>query len=73
MLYEVITILNGTVAQIAEEKDTAFAEVLADIGGAGVRARITRAALADLALRPGMPVFVLVKSIAIDRRRNNFV
>jgi len=61
-------ILNGTVAQIAEEKDTAFAEILADIGGAGVRARITRAALADLALRPGMPVFVLVKSIAIDRR-----
>jgi molybdate transport system ATP-binding protein len=61
-------ILNGTVALIVEEKETAFAEILVDIGGAGIRARITRAALADLALRPGLPVFVLVKSIAIDRR-----
>jgi molybdate transport system ATP-binding protein len=61
-------ILNGTVSQIVEEKDTAFTEVLVDIGGAGVRARITRAALADLALEPGLPIFVLVKSIAIDRR-----
>ena len=61
-------ILKGTVALIVEERETAFAEVLVDIGGAGVRARITRAALADLALKPEMPVYVLVKSIAFDRR-----
>jgi len=61
-------ILKGTVALIVEERETAFAEVLVDVGGAGVRARITRAALADLALRPDMPVFVLVKSVAFDRR-----
>lgn len=61
-------ILSGTVSQIEEEPDTAFAETLVDIGGARLRARITRAAVADLALAPGKPVYALVKSIAFDRR-----
>ena len=61
-------ILNGTVAEIAAEEKSAFAEILVDVGGAGVRARITRASVDDLALHPGKPVFVLVKSIAFDRR-----
>ena len=61
-------VLHGTVAEIAAEESSAFAEILADVGGAGVRARITRASVDDLALHPGKPVFVLVKSIAFDRR-----
>ena len=61
-------ILAGTVDQIEEEADTAFAETLVDIGGAKLRARITRAAVADLALAPGKLVFALVKSVALDRR-----
>ncbi len=61
-------ILSGTVAEVAEEADTAYAEVLVDLGGAHIRARLTRHAVADLALAPGRPVFALIKSVAIDRR-----
>jgi molybdate transport system ATP-binding protein len=61
-------VLEGRISEIAEEKDTAFAETLVDIGGAGVRARITRASVADLRLKPGEPVYALVKSISFDRR-----
>ena len=61
-------ILSGRVAEVAEEPDTAFAEVLVDLGGAHIRARLTRHAVADLSLTPGRPVFALIKSVAIDRR-----
>ena len=61
-------ILSGTVVEVVEEADTAFAETLVDIGGARVRARLTRFAVAELALTPGKPIFALVKSIAFDRR-----
>jgi molybdate transport system ATP-binding protein len=61
-------ILTGTIAEIAEEPETAFAEVLIDLGGAHIRARVTRYSVADLALAPGRPVFALIKSVAIDRR-----
>ncbi len=60
-------ILAGTVKEIAASRGTAFAEVLVDIGGAGLRARITRDAAADLGLTAGKSVFALVKSISIDR------
>ncbi len=60
--------LDGTVSAIAAEPDTAFAEVLVDIGGAQIRARLTRLAVADLGLKPGAPVVALVKSVAFDRR-----
>ena len=60
-------ILVGTVLEIAEDPDTAFAEVLVDIGGGRLRARITRDASADLNLAVGTPVYALVKSISFDR------
>lgn len=61
-------ILSGTVQEIRAEAETAHAEVLVDIGGAGLRARLTRASVAELGLQPGTPVFALVKSISFDRR-----
>lgn len=61
-------ILSGTVDEIVEEADTAFAEILVDIGGARLRARITRKAVSELKLEIGKPVFALVKSISFDRR-----
>ena len=60
-------ILVATVLEIAEDPDTAFAEVLVDIGGGRLRARITRDASADLNLAVGTPVYALVKSISFDR------
>lgn len=61
-------ILAGTVTEVIEEPETGFAETLVDIGGAKVRARITRAAVRDLALAAGKPVYVLIKSVNFDRR-----
>jgi molybdate transport system ATP-binding protein len=61
-------VLAGTVAEVAAEPETAFAEVLVDLGGAHVRARLTRRSVVDLGLAPGRPVFALLKSVAIDRR-----
>ena len=60
-------ILSGTVVEIAEDSDTAYAETLIDIGGGRLRARVTRQSVADLRLAPGAPVYALVKSIAFDR------
>ena len=60
-------VLSGTVQEIAERRETAFAEVLVGLGGGRLRARITRDALADLGLTAGAPVYALVKSITIER------
>jgi len=60
-------ILAGGVLDIAQNSDTAFAEVLVDVGGGRLRARITRDALQDLGLSVGNPVFALIKSISFDR------
>ena len=60
-------ILSGVVSQIAAEPDTAFAEVLVDLGEARLRARISRAAADDLGLEVGQPVYALIKSVAFDR------
>jgi molybdate transport system ATP-binding protein len=61
-------ILAGTVAEIVEEPDTAFAETLVDIGGSRIRSRVTRASVAELGLEVGRPVYALIKSITFERR-----
>lgn len=62
-------ILSAHILEIVEETETAFAEVLLDIGaGERLRARITRASVADLGLKEEMPVFALIKSVSFDRR-----
>ena len=65
-------VLAGTVREIASEPATAYAEVLVDVDGAGVRARITRMAVSELGLAEGGRVFVLIKSIALDRPSQTF-
>ncbi|WP_070989124.1 molybdenum ABC transporter ATP-binding protein [Halofilum ochraceum] len=61
-------ILNGRISEIVEEPDTAFAEVLVDLGDQRLRARLTRAAVADLGLEEGGAVWALIKAVAFDRR-----
>jgi len=61
-------VLRGTIREIAEEPDTAFAETLIDIGGASLRARITRKTVAELGLAPGAPVYAIIKAISFDRK-----
>ena len=60
--------LPAHVTQIDAEPDTAFAEVMADIGGQAIRARITRHAADELGLKRGMKAYVLIKSVSFDRR-----
>ena len=61
-------ILRGTIREIAEEPDTAYAETLVDIGGASLRSRITRKTVAELGLAPGAPVYAIVKAVTFDRK-----
>lgn len=60
--------VSGEVHSITEETGP-YAEILCSVGDQTIRARITRASAADLALTPGKPVTVLIKSVAIDRRQ----
>lgn len=59
--------LRGSIREISNEPDTAFAEVLVDIAGSPVRARVTRHAVHELDLAPGTAVVALIKSVALDR------
>ena len=61
-------VLQARVLEIREESGTAFAEVVLDLDGEHLRARLTRASVADLALGEGDDVFALVKSVSFDRR-----
>ena len=60
-------VLQGTVAEIAEIKDAAFAIVSVEVGKTSLKARITRHAVAELELAPGSPVFALIKTATFDR------
>lgn len=60
-------ILRARITEISEEEG-AFAEVLMDLEGTGLRARITRESVEKLNLSTGMQVFALIKSSAVDRR-----
>jgi molybdate transport system ATP-binding protein len=61
-------VLAGSVADIAEDANNAYAEAWIDVGSAKVRARLTRAAVRELGLQPGLPVFALIKSVTFDGR-----
>jgi molybdate transport system ATP-binding protein len=61
-------VLAGTVADIAEDANNAYAEAWIDIGSAKVRSRLTRAAVRELGLKPGLRVFALIKSVTFDGR-----
>jgi molybdate transport system ATP-binding protein len=43
-----------------------FAEILLDVGGQHLRARVTRDAVDDLQLTNGQEIYALIKSVAID-------
>lgn len=66
-------VLPATVAAI-DDRGGAIVEVRLSLAGGGhaLLARITRAALDELQLAPGLPVFALIKAIAFDRRSLGF-
>lgn len=60
--------LDARVLRIDPEPASAFAEVLLDVGGQQLRARVTRAAVADLDLSAGQSVIALLKAVSFDRQ-----
>jgi molybdate transport system ATP-binding protein len=62
-------IFEGTVADIRTASDDPEVNVLLTLGEGGrLWSRITRRALADLELAPGVKVYALAKSVALDSR-----
>lgn len=60
--------LKGRLSAIVEHPGSAFVTASVDIGGAELRAEITRQAVEELGLAPGVEVFALLKSASFDRR-----
>jgi molybdate transport system ATP-binding protein len=60
-------VLAGAVAALRPEEGPSL-DVELDLGGTALIARITRKSALELGLKPGLPVFALVKSVSIDRR-----
>ncbi|RYY12715.1 MAG: molybdenum ABC transporter ATP-binding protein, partial [Alphaproteobacteria bacterium] len=61
-----LNILAGTVAEIGPlSAADPIVEVRLDCAGANLVVRLTRRSLTELALRPGLPVFAAVKSVAL--------
>lgn len=62
------TVLAGTVAAVPDSQGPSVTIDVALDGGGLLAASVTRAAVADLDLKPGRSVFALVKSVALDER-----
>ena len=61
-------VLSGIVQEISDEKGP-YCEILCSIGSQYLRARLTRVSAAELNLKQGFSVYLLIKSVAIDRRQ----
>jgi molybdate transport system ATP-binding protein len=60
-------VLAGTVVELAGDEGSSL-DVRLDLHGTPLLARITRKSASELGLRPGLPVFALIKAVSIDRR-----
>jgi len=58
--------LPGTIARLEADTEAGSVELLIDIGGPRLRARLTLAAVEDLNLREGLSVYALVKSVGLE-------
>ena len=59
--------LHGKLTSISAQPDTPFAELVIDVGGQLLHARVTRAAVADLGLRENDAIYALIKSVSFDQ------
>jgi molybdate transport system ATP-binding protein len=59
--------LPGRIAEIVE-REGPYAEVRVDVGGASVWALVTRHSVGRLALAVDMPIWCLIKTVALDNR-----
>lgn len=59
-------VLRGTIVELVESADSAYAEVLLQVGDAHVRSRVTRASVSELGLEQGMDAYALIKSVTFE-------
>ena len=59
-------ILRATLLELQPTPDTPFVEALLQVDAQRLRARVTRAAVAELGLAPGQEVFALIKSVTFE-------
>lgn len=59
-------ILAATIVEVTARPGTPHADILLDIGGSALRARITRQSADELQLSPGRSVYAIVKSVSFD-------
>ena len=59
-------VLKAPITAINQEPGTAFAEVILDLRGQPLHARLTRAAVDELGLTIGQKVWALIKSVSFD-------
>ena len=59
-------LLPGTIERLEADPDSGSAELLIDIGGQRLRARLTLASVEELALTEGRSVYALIKSIGLE-------
>lgn len=62
------TVLTGIVAEVPDSLGPSLTVDVALDGGGRLAASVTRAAVVELGLQPGRPVFALVKAVALDER-----
>ena len=60
-------VLAGTVVELGADEGSSL-DVRLDLHGTALLARITRKSADELGLRPGLPVYALIKAVSIDRR-----
>ncbi len=59
-------ILAGEVVSVTPDRKPPDCEVVVAVAGSRLRARITDEAAQELELRPGLPIFAMLKSIAVE-------
>ncbi|MEM8988727.1 MAG: molybdenum ABC transporter ATP-binding protein [Pseudomonadota bacterium] len=59
-------VLAGTILELRDEAQSPFTDVLLRVEQTQLRAQVTKAAVEDLGLAPGRPVYALVKSASFD-------
>ncbi|MEM1437226.1 MAG: molybdenum ABC transporter ATP-binding protein, partial [Pseudomonadota bacterium] len=59
-------VLAGTLTALTPEPEPGFVDARITVGTVDLRARLTTAAVEDLALQAGQPIYALVKSVSFD-------
>ncbi|NIP14133.1 MAG: molybdenum ABC transporter ATP-binding protein [Pseudomonadales bacterium] len=59
-------VLPGRISRLIVEEEVGTAEAFVELRDAHIRSRLTLAAVEDLGLREGMPVYALIKSISFE-------